>query len=286
MINIKIIKKIDKEYPQRLLKTKKSPEKLYVEGDYSLLNKNSIAIVGSRNCTEYGRKHAFKFAEELSKNNICIVSGLAVGIDAAAHLGAMSEIGRTIAVIGCGFNNIYPEENIELYNQILENGGCIVSEYEPGRKADLNTFPKRNRIISGISMGTLVVEAEYRSGSSITAKYTIEEQKMLFCIPSNIDSKQGVGTNRLIKQGALLVTSAEDILDMYVLYEDIPEKNEIPKEYEEIYNYIKKTPTDLNEISRKTGLSISKTSSLLSLMEIEGYIKSLAGNKFVKIQGE
>ena len=100
MINIKIIKKIDKEYPQRLLKTKKSPEKLYVEGDYSLLNKNSIAIVGSRNCTEYGRKHAFKFAEELSKNNICIVSGLAVGIDAAAHLGSMSEIGRTIAVIG------------------------------------------------------------------------------------------------------------------------------------------------------------------------------------------
>ena len=198
----------------------------------------------------------------------------------------MSEIGRTIAVIGCGFNNIYPEENIELYNQILEKGGCIVSEYEPGRKADLNTFPKRNRIISGISMGTLVVEAEYRSGSSITAKYTIEEQKMLFCIPSNIDSKQGVGTNRLIKQGALLATSAEDILDMYVLYEDIPEKNEIPKEYEEIYNYIKKTPTDLNEISRKTGLSISKTSSLLALMEIEGYIKSLAGNKFVKKQGE
>lgn len=141
----------------------------------------------------------------------------------------MSEIGRTIAVIGCGFNNIYPEENIELYNQILENGGCIVSEYEPGRKADLNTFPKRNRIISGISMGTLVVEAEYRSGSSITAKYTIEEQKMLFCIPSNIDSKQGVGTNRLIKQGALLVTSAEDILDMYVLYEDIPEKMKYQK---------------------------------------------------------
>ncbi len=283
MIKIKIIKKTSKEYPQRLLKVKLPPDKIYVEGDFTLLNKDSIAIVGSRKCTEYGRENAFKFSEELSKNNICVVSGLAVGIDKAAHLGAMLQKGKTIAVIGSGFNNIYPEENIELYKQILENGGCVVSEYLPHKKADLSTFPKRNRIISGISMGTLVVEAEHRSGSSITAKYTVEEQKILFCIPSNINSKQGVGTNRMIKQGAMLVTTPNDILDMYDLYNENKIEKDIPEQYKEIYNYIQEQPINLNEISRKTGLSISELNSRISLMEIDGYIKSLPGNQLVKM---
>ncbi len=283
MIKIKIIKKTSKEYPQRLLKVKLPPDKIYVEGDFTLLNKDSIAIVGSRKCTEYGRENAFKFSEELSKNNICVVSGLAVGIDKAAHLGAMLQKGKTIAVIGSGFNNIYPEENIELYKQILENGGCVVSEYLPHEKADLSTFPKRNRIISGISMGTLVVEAEHRSGSSITAKYTVEEQKILFCIPSNINSKQGVGTNRMIKQGAMLVTSPNDILDMYDLYNENKIEKDIPEQYKEIYNYIQEQPVNLNEISRKAGISISELNSIISLMEIDGYIKCLPGNQLVKI---
>lgn len=195
--------------------------------------------MGSRDCTQYGKKYAFDFAKELSKNNICVVSGLAMGIDAEAHLGALSQKWSTIAVIGSGFEHIFPEEHTNLYNQIIRCGGCIVSEYEPSRKADLTTFPQRNRIISGLAMGTLVVEAGYRSGSSITAKYTIEAQKPLFCIPSNIDSKQGVGTNRLLKQGAILITSPEDILDFTYYLKSKKKKSKCQnsiKKYIDIFN--------------------------------------------------
>lgn len=281
-LNIKIIKITDVEYPHRLLNVKTPPKKIYVEGDYTLLSKNSIAIVGSRDCTQYGKKYAFDFAKELSKNNICVVSGLAMGIDAEAHLGALSQKGSTIAVIGSGFEHIFPEEHTNLYNQIIRCGGCIVSEYEPSRKADLTTFPQRNRIISGLAMGTLVVEAGYRSGSSITAKYTIEAQKPLFCIPSNIDSKQGVGTNRLLKQGAILITSPEDILDFYILPEEQEKEIEMPEQYQKIYRYLQYEPININEISRKVNINMQELNSILSLMEIDGYVKSMPGNSICK----
>lgn len=281
-IDIKIIKKTDSEYPQRLLKIKNPPKKIYVQGDYTLLNKDSIAIVGSRNCTSYGRKYAFEFAEQLSKNNICIVSGLATGIDGEAHLGSINQRGRTIAVIGSGFEHIFPEEHVNLYNQLLKCGGCIVSEYEPSRKADLTTFPQRNRIISGLAMGTLVVEAGYRSGSSITAKYTIEEQKPLFCIPSNIDSKQGVGTNRLLKQGAVLVTSPKDILEFYILPEEQENEIKMPEQYQKIYKYLQYKALNINDISRKANINIQELNSIISLMEIDGYVKTMPGNSVCK----
>lgn len=238
--------------------------------------------MGSRDCTQYGKKYAFDFAKELSKNNICVVSGLAMGIDAEAHLGALSQKGSTIAVIGSGFEHIFPEEHTNLYNQIIRCGGCIVSEYEPSRKADLTTFPQRNRIISGLAMGTLVVEAGYRSGSSITAKYTIEAQKPLFCIPSNIDSKQGVGTNRLLKQGAILITSPEDILDFYILPEEQEKEIEMPEQYQKIYRYLQYEPININEISRKADINMQELNSILSLMEIDGYVKSMPGNSICK----
>lgn len=281
-IDIKIIKKTDSEYPQRLLRIKNPPKKIYVQGDYTLLSKDSIAIVGSRNCTSYGRKYAFEFAEQLSKNNICIVSGLATGIDGEAHLGSINQRGRTIAVIGSGFEHIFPEEHVNLYNQILKCGGCIVSEYELSRKADLTTFPQRNRIISGLAMGTLVVEAGYRSGSSITAKYTIEEQKPLFCIPSNIDSKQGVGTNRLLKQGAVLVTSPKDILEFYILPEEQENEIKMPEQYQKIYKYLQYKPLNINDISRKVNINIQELNSIISLMEIDGYVKTMPGNSVCK----
>lgn len=154
--------------------------------------------------------------------------------------------------------------------------GCIVSEYEPSRKADLTTFPQRNRIISGLAMGTLVVEAGYRSGSSITAKYTIEAQKPLFCIPSNIDSKQGVGTNRLLKQGAILITSPEDILDFYILPEEQEKEIEMPEQYQKIYRYLQYEPININEISRKANINMQELNSILSLMEIDGLCKKHA----------
>ena len=167
---MQIITIIDEKYPKRLLEINDPPKILYVEGDMNLLNNDSIAIVGSRKSTEYGRKYAKKFAEELSKNNVTIISGLAIGIDSIAHEYSKSNLGKTIAVLGCGLDYVYPQENILLYKQILKNGGCIISEYPLGTKADTKKFPKRNRIISGLSIGVLVVEASLKSGSTITGR--------------------------------------------------------------------------------------------------------------------
>lgn len=168
-----IIKITDNIYPKRLLDIKNPPKQLYVEGNTELLNNNSLAIVGSRKCTSYGIKYAKEFASKISKNNITIVSGLAIGIDTIAHEFSKDSIGRTIAVVGCGLDQIYPKANEELFNQILENDGCIISEHPNGTRVDTKNFPKRNRIISGISMGVLVIEAKYRSGSTITARHRI-----------------------------------------------------------------------------------------------------------------
>lgn len=168
-----ILKITDTKYPKRLLDIKNPPKQLYVKGNVELLNNDSLAIVGSRKCTSYGIKYAKEFASKISKNNITIVSGLAIGIDAVAHDFSKNFKGKTIAVVGCGLDKIYPEENTELFKQILENEGCIISEYPPDEEVNMKNFPKRNRIISGISKGILVVEATFRSGSTITARYRI-----------------------------------------------------------------------------------------------------------------
>ena len=218
-------------------------------------------------------------AREISKENICVVSGMAVGIDTAAHEGAIREKGSTIAVLGCGFNNIYPKENTDLFNDILKKGGCAISEYSPNTKADLSKFPKRNRIISGLAKGILVVEAIYRSGSLITAKYAKKQNKKIFCIPSNIDEKTSVGTNRLIQNGAKLVIKAQDILD------EIKNKieEEIEEEYVEIYNCLTYMPTNINIIAKKCNLEISKLTQNLLMMELKGYAKSIPGNEYVRL---
>lgn len=190
----------DKRYPKKLLDINDFPKELYVAGNIDLLNKEqTVAIIGSRDCTEYGRKYATLFAEELSKKDICIVSGMAIGIDAAAHIGAVTKKGRTIAVLGGGFNKIFPKENEWLFHKILANEGCIITEYAKDVEASKETFPIRNRIVSGLSKVVLVVEAEARSGTSITAALAKKQGRIVCCLPSNIDSKCGIGTNRLIK---------------------------------------------------------------------------------------
>lgn len=277
---MEILSKEDKCYPKRLLKIKDAPTKLYVEGNYQLLNKDSIAIVGTRKSTEYGQKYAKKFAEELSKRGMCIVSGLAVGIDTIAHINSMKEQGKTIAVLGSGFNKIYPEENKMLFNQILENNGCVVSEYPPDEEMDKANFPKRNRIISGISLGTLVIEATYRSGSTITAKYAIEQRKEVFCIPNRLDISTGYSTNLLIKNGANLVMQVEDILQYYC---NPNQEQIIQEEYKQIYNLIGSIPISANELSKMTKKTISETMQTLTMLELEGHIKGIAGNKYIKI---
>lgn len=286
MRKLKIIESTDKKYPLKLLETKDYPKQLYVIGNEKLLNKKSIAIVGSRNCTAYGAKYGAKFAEEISKKNICIVSGMALGIDTASHIGALKEKGNTIAVLGCGFNYIYPEENVYLFNKIIENNGCVISEYPPNTKANLSKFPYRNRIISALSEGVLVVEAKHRSGSTVTAKYAKEQGKKVFCMPSNIDSKTGIGTNRLIQEGAKLVVNSNEILqelgiDTYEIEEE--KEIEVEEEYLDIYNCLTYMPTNINIIAKKCKLNISKINQKLLMMEIKGYVKSMPGNEYVRL---
>lgn len=284
MENVRIIENRDRDYPQNLLTINDYPKKLYIMGNYKLLNNVCIAIVGSRDSTPYGEKYAFKFAKELSKQGITIVSGMAIGIDTAAHFGAMQEKGKTIAVLGAGFNHIYPEENYSLFNRIVQDGGCVITEYKPDTEAVLSRFPKRNRIISGLSEGVLVVEAKQKSGSLITARYAKEQGKKIFSVPSNIDLKTGGGTNSLIKNGAKLVTCVEDILEELNIKEDIiPKDIEIEEDFKIIYSVINNSPININIIAKKSNLTIKEVTQKLLMMEIKGYIKSLPGNEYVRL---
>lgn len=208
--NIKIININEREYPQALKEIYDPPISLYVKGNIEKLNNKNIGIIGCRECTTYGKKSAEYFSYNLSKQNINIVSGLAKGIDSYAHLGSLNT-GNTIAVLGNGLDMIYPKENLELANEIIKKGGTIISEYPCGTKPDKMKFPARNRIISGISSGIIVIEAKEKSGTLITVDFALEQGREVFVVPGNINSINSVGTNDLIKQGARLVTTYEDV---------------------------------------------------------------------------
>ena len=282
-------------------------------GNISLLNaKNTIGIVGSRDCTEYGRKVSYHFSKELSAEGLCIVSGMALGIDGMAHQAAIEHKGKTIAVLGGGFNHPYPKENEWLIHKLLENGGCLLTEYDPEIEPDIKKFPKRNRIISALSDNLLVVEAAYRSGSSITVKYAKEQGKKVYAIPSNIDNSKGIGTNRFIQEGATLVVKPQDILeDSYKnelkkyqkekintiektkSVEPIQENREnqekeielfIKPEYMAIYNQLLEEPMHVNEIAKKANKTVQEVTVILSLMEIEGYVIQTQNNYFIKLK--
>lgn len=275
---MKIIKIGESSYPSNLKKVKNPPQKLFAEGNTDLLNKNSLAIVGTRDPTDYGINIAQNFAKELSNEGICIVSGLADGIDSYAHMGAKSGKGKTIAVLGCGLKHIYPEHNLKLYQDILDEGGCVITEYKPDETYKPQYFPARNRIISGISMGVLVVEGRYRSGSGITARLAMEQKKEIFCIPNDITRKTAYVPNEFIKIGAHLVSNIQDILEYF------PKQRESAKmsdEFLEIYKYMSKIPVSVDEICRLTNLSAASVNERLMLMEIEGLIKNVYGGYVV-----
>ena len=210
------IKKIsinDEAFPESLRNIYEAPQILYTLGNVELLREKGIAVIGARMCSAYGRKVAEEFSFNLAKNGICIISGLARGIDTASHIGALKANGKTIAVLGSGIDIIYPTENKTLTKNILLNGGLIVSEYPLGTRPIAENFPRRNRIISGLSNGVLVVEAKQRSGTFITVDFALEQGREVYAVPGNISSVVSAGTNELIKQGAKLVTSVEDILE-------------------------------------------------------------------------
>lgn len=210
--NIKIITYLNKDYPVKLHFIKNKPIVLFYKGNLLNINKESVAIVGSRLCSEYGKRCASFFSKELSKRGVNIISGLALGIDSVAHIEALNCKGKTIAIVGNGLDDVYPKANKVLEQKILEKGGLLISEYVVGTKPDRINFPRRNRIISGISNAVIVIEGSNKSGSLITANYAINQGKEVWAVPGSIFSKNSEGTNQLIKDGANVLTNLEDIL--------------------------------------------------------------------------
>lgn len=202
----------DSDYPKKLRNIQNRPIVLFYKGDISIVDEYSIAIVGSRNCSDYGRKCADFISNEIAIRKICIVSGLAIGIDSIGHIAALNNKSNTIAIIGNGLDNIYPSKNKKLAESIIKNGGLIISEFVVGTKPFKQNFPRRNRIISGLSDSVIVIEGSKKSGSLITAGYAIEQGKEVFAVPGSIFSPNSEGTNELIKDGANLLTSTDDVI--------------------------------------------------------------------------
>ena len=275
-------------YSDMLRKIPSRPKKLYAIGNIGLLKEKSISIVGSRNSSEYGRKITKSITKDLVEDNIVIVSGMASGIDSVAHKTCLEYGGKTIAVLGSGFRHIFPKENEQLFHQIIESDGLVISEYPIDTPVQMKNFPKRNRIISGLSMGLLVIEAAYRSGTSITAKYARMQGRKVFCIPNSIGNKNSYGTINLVQNGAILVKNAQDILNVLgVEYKKNGTKTNF-KQLELLDNNSKKIfdcisnneEIDAEGISIQTKLDISKVNELLTILEIDEVIKSVGINKF------
>ncbi|WP_099192520.1 DNA-processing protein DprA [Tepidibacter mesophilus] len=277
-------------YPKRLKHIYDPPHILYFKGNDDLLNEFCIAMVGSRKPTSYGVFCANKISKELSSLGINIISGMAVGIDYYSHLGCLNGSSKTIAVLGSSIDIPYPKQNIKLMRNIIESEGIVVSEYPPGTEARPGYFPMRNRIISGISDGVLIVEASEKSGSLITMNYALDHGKNVFAIPGNINSSMSAGSNKIIKEGAKLVSSVNDILDEY----DIVYNTNIIKENEHqmnLSNDEKKIVTILKNngslhvdfICNYTRFNIKDILGILNILEIKGIVTEL-GNKIYSIK--
>ncbi|MBI5700733.1 DNA-protecting protein DprA [Candidatus Saganbacteria bacterium] len=284
----------DDNFPKLLKEIHDPPKKLYLKGNLLPQDERSIAIVGTRKPSHYGLSIAKRFAYELSNLGITIVSGLAVGIDTTAHNGALEAKGRTIAVLGTGISVIYPYENKELYQKIIESG-AVVSELQVDQKPANWTFPRRNRIISGLSLGTIVIEGGYKSGAMITAKLALDQGREVFAVPGNIESELSKGPHWLIKQGAKLVENIDDILDelSHIIGIERQKENDGPiiqidhsqLSFEEnlILKEVSKIPVQIDSIVHNSNLNTSQVLVLLSQLEIKGIIRQLPGKLFVVI---
>ena len=278
----KILKITDELYPKKLKDIKNPPKKLFYIGDIELLKEPIFAVIGTRHITNYGREITKIFTNNLAEEFV-IISGMAVGTDTVAHKSTLDVGGKTIAVLGNGFNNIFPKENIGLFNEIIKTGGLILTEYSPSVKPKSQNFPARNRIVSGLSDGVLVIEAAYRSGTSITVDFAKQQGKKVFAIPGRLDSKYGVGVNKLIQDGAILVTEIGDIIKHYPqimrkMWKNTYQEREIKEEYKEIFNLLEESPKGLEELVIKIeNRTIREIMNLLSLMELDGIIKQEIG---------
>lgn len=271
----------EEQYPRNLINIYDPPPVLYVKGELVEYDNNAIAIVGSRRASEYGNKTSYNIARELAKNSVTVVSGMAIGIDSAAHKGAIAGHGRTIAVFACGLSRVYPSSNISLAKEIIKNG-AIVSEYPLGIDAMPHNFPARNRIISGLSNGVVVVEAGEKSGSLITADFALEQGRDVFAVPGNINSYISKGTNLLLKNGAKLVTCVNDILEEYNMW-GVPSIDKVEQcelfldINSKIIQCLKGESKSIDKIIEITQENPSDIISAISLLEIKGIILNING---------
>jgi DNA processing protein len=283
----------DDNYPAMLREIPGPPLLLYVNGDASLLELPALAIIGSRNPTQGGTRNAREFARHLARQGFVIVSGMAQGIDTAAHRGALDADGKTIALLGTGIDRVYPSGNRDLAHQIAAQG-ALVSEYPLGAAPERWHFPERNRLISGLSLGTLVVEAARRSGSLITARLAGEQGREIFALPGSIHNALSRGCHELIRQGAKLVETADDIVaelrplvgHMQAVVDQPGHTNRVSSEpdddYDELRKYLGHDPISIDELEKQSGLTIDQLSSMLLILELHGEVESLSGGRYVK----
>lgn len=286
-----IVHQDDDSFPELLRQIPGPPLLLYVDGNAELLQLPALAIVGSRNPTAGGERNAFEFARHLATMGFTIVSGLAQGIDAAAHRGALAGGGNTIAFLGHGIDHIYPRSNKALAGEIASRG-ALVSEFPLGTHPSKELFPQRNRLISGISLGTLVVEAARQSGSLITARLAAEQGREVFALPGSIHNPLARGCHQLIRQGAKLVETADDIVSElsplvgHLLQNSVESTASqvspqiLDKEYVELRKFIGHDPIGADELARRSGLTIDQVSSMLLILELHGEIEALSGGRY------
>lgn len=289
MDEIKTISIEDENYPKRLKEIKNAPAVLYYRGKI-IAEEPCFGIVGTRMCSPYGKQAALNIAGDLSEAGLTIVSGFAQGIDTAAHSEVLEKGKRTIAVLGTGLDekSIYPKSNLKLVEKVLENNGLLISEYPSGTSGSKFSFPNRNRIISGLSLGILVIEAKQRSGALITAEWARKQGRKVFALPGSIYSQNSKGCNLLIKQGAKLAENAQDILKklnpellMFDINSHISFRPEIKGENEAeklVLVALSQQALYIDKIIERTELSPAKTASTLSNLEIQGKVKNLGGN--------
>ncbi|PID71970.1 MAG: DNA-protecting protein DprA [Desulfobulbus propionicus] len=279
-------------YPKLLKNIPEPPVVLYCKGDLALLDKPGVAVVGSRSATDYGKRVSTMLAQELSCQGLSIISGGAYGIDAAAHEGALQGEGTTCAVLGCGIDVVYPKVHQQLF-QAIEQDGLLLSEYPLGAKPEPFRFPARNRIISGLATGVVVVEATLKSGSLITARLALDQGREVFAVPGRIDSIKSSGCHRLIQQGAHLVNNAEDIIHELGFVttgrltreqgENTVSAPHLENEEETLLSFIDIYPVDIDTLLRLSGLNSNIIHSLLLQLELKGLIRQLPGQQYEKV---
>jgi len=284
-LNIKVITIEEKEYPRLLKEIYSPPALLYIQGNLPKNLDFTLAVVGTRKITTYGQQITPEIVKDLASAGLVIVSGLALGVDALSHQSCLEAGGKTIAVLGSGLDLIYPVSNRQLAEKIMENG-ALVSEYPLGTQPLKQHFPARNRIISGLSLGALVIEGDKDSGSLITSRFALEQNREVFAVPGSVYNKASIGPNNLIKMGAKPVTSAVDILEalnLELAQEYMESKKMMPdtKEEEILWPFLSKEPIHVDELIKKSKLNTSIVNSTLTMMEMKGKVRNLGGMNYV-----